>query len=234
MPNKALMFDADGTLFDFPASERHALSRLFSSLSIPFDERTDRLYQEANALCWREYEAGLITVPVLKEKRFALFFSALGLEADSHEAGEAYAAYLGEKAELLPGARELLDSLRPGHSLYIITNGFESTQRSRISSTGLDGYFQDIFISESAGASKPSRAFFDYVFRRIPFKPSETLVIGDSETSDMKGALDYGIESVYLSFEGKTSAIASHSVSSYAELAALLHDIDQRDIEDQV
>ena len=234
MPDKALLFDADGTLFDFPASERHALSRLFASLGIPLNEETVRLYQEANALCWREYEQGTITVPALKEKRFTIFFSAIGLDADSHKAGEEFADYLGENGTLLPGAVSLLDALRPNHELYIITNGFESTQRRRFAHTGIDGYFKDIFISEKAGASKPSPAFFDYVFSRVPFSPADALVIGDSETSDIKGAKDYGIESVYISFEGKKSSLADHSVSSYQELLSLLQDIDKRDIENQV
>lgn len=234
MPNKALLFDADGTLYDFPASERHALSRLFPSLGIPLNEDTVSLYQKENSLCWREYEQGLITVPELKEKRFTLFFSDIGLEADSHKAGNDFAEYLGEKGVLFPGAGELLFTLSQDHDLYIITNGFVTTQHRRFTAAGVDGCFKDIFISEKAGASKPNRAFFDYVFSQVPFTPEEALVIGDSETSDIRGARDYGIESVFISFSGKTSSLADHSVHSYQELLALIQDIDKRDVKNQV
>ncbi len=50
--------------------------------------------------------------------------------------------------------------------------------------SGIGKYFEDIFISEDAGAEKPSREFFDYCFGRRPeIKADETVIIGDSRHS---------------------------------------------------
>ena len=75
------------------------------------------------------------------------------------------------------------------HRLYIVTNAVASVQRSRLHRSAVAPYITDAFISEEAGASKPSRAYFDYVFARIPGITRENcLLIGDSPSSDIRGA----------------------------------------------
>ena len=55
-------------------------------------------------------------------------------------------------------------------------------------------YISDAFISEEAGASKPSAEYFDYVFSRIPDAAREDcLLVGDSVSSDIQGANNYGL-----------------------------------------
>ena len=54
--------------------------------------------------------------------------------------------------------------------------------------------FEQAFISEEAGASKPNKAYFDYVRTLLPeISPHNTLVIGDSLTTDIKGANNAGL-----------------------------------------
>ena len=59
----------------------------------------------------------------------------------------------------------------------------------------------------------------------IGISRDRAIVIGDSEKSDIRGARNAGIESIFISFDGRTSDLADHSVSSYEELLALLDDI---------
>ena len=50
------------------------------------------------------------------------------------------------------------------------------------------------FISEEAGASKPSAAYFDYVFSHIDgITRDNCLLVGDSLSSDIRGANNAGI-----------------------------------------
>ena len=54
--------------------------------------------------------------------------------------------------------------------------------------------FADAFISEEAGASKPDPAYYQYVRTRLPeITPENTLIIGDSLTTDIKGANNAGL-----------------------------------------
>ena len=59
---------------------------------------------------------------------------------------------------------------------------------------GIFGFLEEAFISEAAGAAKPSVEYFDYVFAHIDGITKENcLVIGDSLTSDIRGANNYGL-----------------------------------------
>ncbi len=50
-------------------------------------------------------------------------------------------------------------------------------------------------------------------------------MIGDSERSDIMGAVNAGMESIYISFKGEKSSLATYSVSSYRELEDLIRSI---------
>ena len=78
--------------------------------------------------------------------------------------------------------------------LYLVTNAVASVQRGRLAKSPIVPYITAAFISEEAGAAKPSPAYFDYVFARINGITRENcLVIGDSITSDIRGANAYGL-----------------------------------------
>ena len=86
-------------------------------------------------------------------------------------------------------------------------------------------YFSHIFVSEEIGVQKPDKRFFDHVLSVLGLLPSDCLVIGDSEKSDIQGALNAGIESVYFSLKGKSSDKADHNAHSFDELAAIIRAI---------
>ena len=228
-----LLFDADGTLYDFKASEDYALRKVFQNHSIPYTAENYGLYQIGNRDCWNKYENGLMKMSDLRSRRFSLFFEALGLDADGKEAGDDYTEYLGETGFLIPGAEEFIRKIYQLDPIYIVTNGIPSTQHRRIENSGMEGFFRKIYISDEIGVAKPDRRFFDHVLSDIGCSADEAIVIGDSEKSDILGARNAGIRSIFISFSGAVSKLADWSVSSYEELGRLLFDGDQLDIEDQ-
>ena len=82
-----LLFDADGTLYDFKATEHISLKKVFEHYEIAYDEHNIALYHEKNSRLWDLYEKGEIEQSVIAWKRFEDFFSEIGKEADAHEAG---------------------------------------------------------------------------------------------------------------------------------------------------
>ena len=123
---------------------------------------------------------------------------------------------------MLPGALELLGSLQGRYSLSIITNGIARIQHERFRRTDTEKYFDHIFISQEIGYAKPDPGFFSHVLDTLGADRSECLVIGDGLTSDIQGAANAGIDSIYISWHGNTAEKASFSVSSFSELASLL------------
>ena len=77
---------------------------------------------------------------------------------------------------------------------YIGAGAGAAVQRSRLAGSAIAPYITGAFISEEAGASKPSAAYFDYVFSRIDGITRENcLLVGDSLSSDIRGANNYGL-----------------------------------------
>ena len=222
---KHLLFDADGTLYDFKATEDVALSSLFSGLSLPYTDEFIDIYHEANSGCWKEYEEGTLSMDSLRSERFRRFFGLIGKKDDPVKAGEEYIRLLGEAGIMLPGAIGFLEEIHGLYPMYIITNGIADTQHMRFRGTDTEKYFNGIYISEELGVQKPDAGFFRKVLDDIGIGRESAIVIGDSERSDIQGAVNAGIESIFISFDGRHSDKADHSVSSYADLIALLRDI---------
>ena len=72
-----LLFDADGTLFDYDRAEATALAQAFAECGTDFDPACLTTYREINAHVWRAFENGRITADELRLRRFELFFEAM-------------------------------------------------------------------------------------------------------------------------------------------------------------
>jgi 2-haloacid dehalogenase len=193
-----LFFDADGTLFDYDKAEEKALSATFVELGIPFEEAYGPLYRRFNADVWKEFEAGQTTAKRLRVERFERLFSAAGIQADADEFGRRYLPNLAHGSDLMPGAAETLDALKPRYRMALITNGLKDVQRPRLERSGIAGFFEAVAISEEIEAAKPHAAYFDALFAQIGSPPrSQALVIGDGLTSDIQGANDYGLDACW-------------------------------------
>ena len=69
-----LLFDADGTLFDFEKAEENALYQAFRTVGFSCTPDIYHRYHEINRGLWLQLEQGLITRERLKTERFSLLF----------------------------------------------------------------------------------------------------------------------------------------------------------------
>ena len=197
-----ILFDADDTLLDFDKDETNALIKTLENHSVPITEENISIYKEVNIGLWKALERGEIDKPTLKKVRFGLFFEKIGFETeeDTFAINEEYLHNLSDGGNLLEGAKDLVENLKAqDYDLYIVTNGIENTQKRRLTKVGILPYFSEIFVSEAIGYQKPRKEYFDYVLSHIREKDiGRVLLVGDSLTSDIKGALDAGIECAWL------------------------------------
>lgn len=197
-----LLFDADGTLFDFDTAEAKALRETFEQLDMIFSPDYAQTYHRVNAQVWAEFEKGQITQQALRTERFDRLFRACGVQPPVWDGLETfsrrYLENLARHGDLIDGAEEVIRRLAQTHQLAMITNGIASVQRSRFYNSPLAKYFSALIISEEVGAAKPEGKYFDATFERIGFPPKEeVLVIGDSLSSDMQGGLDYSLDTCW-------------------------------------
>lgn len=202
-----LLFDADNTLLDFHRDEKEALVKALNYFGVPVTEENIKIYSEINQGMWHQLEKGEITKPELKRTRFRKFFEAIGFECnhDPLTVNEHYLSLLGEGGNTLPGAVETVKRLHAeGYELHIVTNGVALTQAKRLEKSGLLPYIGEVFVSETIGYQKPRKEYFDRVLDRISEKDkSRILVIGDSLTSDIKGAMNAGLPCCWLNHKGE-------------------------------
>lgn len=193
-----LLFDADGTLFDFECSESIALQEVFESLGVPFQPDYLAVYRRISRTLWDAVERGETTPALLKQRRFELLLETLGLDHPPAAFSEGYLGFLAARADLLPGAVEVVAALRQKYHLAILTNGLKAVQRPRFTRSPLREYIDEIVVSDEIGVSKPARAYFDTAFAQLghPAKPA-TLMIGDSWVSDIMGAANYGVDTCW-------------------------------------
>lgn len=221
-----LLFDLDETLFDFHRAEKTAIEQTLLQLNIEPTSKNLALYSAINDSLWKLLEQGKRTREQLVTERFALLFAELQEDRSSTLAQSIYQEQLSQQAYLLPGAWELLEQLQTKYRLYVVSNGTACVQDSRIAKAGIAGYFQGIFISQRVGFDKPQLEFFQRCFAKIPnFQPIQTMIIGDSLTSDMQGGVNAGI---YTCWYNPKKAAAPDSlpidfqISSLQELPPLL------------
>lgn len=200
-----LLFDADDTLFDFPKAASRAFDAMCRTHGIPYTPEAYQLYHEINLELWAAFDRGELTKEFITLERYVRFLKALDLERDPAACNRDYLAALGEGVYPLPYAEEVCRELKArGHRLYIVTNAVASVQRSRLRGSVFAELFEAAFISEEAGAAKPSRSYFDYVRRQLPgLSADNALVIGDSLSTDIQGANNAGLPCCWVNPAGK-------------------------------
>jgi 2-haloacid dehalogenase len=193
-----LLFDVDGTLFDFHRAEGLALQQAFKAVNTPFKDEYLDVYRKINMQLWQMLERREVTSAVLRIRRFELLLEAIQLECAVNEMSTSYIEALAACGDLIDGAIELLNQLHGNYKLAIVTNGMQAVQRGRLAHSPLNNYFDAVIISEEVGAAKPETAYFTATFDRIghPAK-SDVMIIGDSLASDMRGGVDFGIDTCW-------------------------------------
>ena len=198
MKYKYILCDADDTLLDFAAAERQAFKETCMAFDVCDSDDIYARYHEINDSHWKKLELGLTTRDRLLVERYIELFTETGLlpVSNAQEFSRIYLGNISHQRQLLPGVTETLEKLSFDYEIYIITNGTAQAQHGRLDGSPVMNHVKRHFISEEIGAAKPSADFFRFVIENIGDPDlGSYLVVGDSPTSDIKGALNFGLDS---------------------------------------
>ena len=194
-----LFLDLDDTILDFHKAERIAISKTIREFGVDPTEEVLARYHVINKWHWEQLELGKMTRPEVLENRFGMLFDELGVAADKTACARAYEHNLSIGHYFLPGAEEAVDALSKKYRLFLASNGTASVQKGRMTSANLYRFFEKVFVSQELGHNKPSKAYFDAAFARIPgFDPKKAIIVGDSLTSDIRGGIQAGIATCWV------------------------------------
>jgi len=227
MEIKAILFDVDGTLFDFSKAEQTAFTKTLSYFGIiDKNGKLAKNYAQCNDRMWEKFEQGQISAKKLRIERFRLFLEQSRLPGKAAEFSKKYISELSRCRYLLPGAKQILQQLFGKFEINLITNGLQDVQRSRIEKSELANYYSQLFISEEIGFPKPDRRIFDFVFKKILHKnKKQVLIVGDNLFSDIKGGIDYGIRTCWfnpLNAANSSNIVPEFEIQDLTELKKIL------------
>ncbi len=206
MKYRHLFFDLDHTLWDFEANARATLEDLHQSMELASRGVNDfdlfhKNYLIHNERLWERYRNGLIKQEDLRSKRMSLALLDFKIADDdlAKEMGAKFLEMLPSRTILFPHAREILQYLKDKkYQLHMITNGFESTQHSKLKYSGLSEFFIEVITSEGSNSLKPNKEIFDYALGKTKAAKNECIMLGDSIEADIIGANNAGIDQVYI------------------------------------
>lgn len=85
--------------------------------------------------------------------------------------------------------------------VYILSNVDQADIKEAMNVLGIQ--VEGVITSEDVKAYKPHQHMFEYALKQSGYAPGEVLHVGDSLTSDVQGANQVGIKSVWLNRSGK-------------------------------
>ena len=224
-----LFLDLDDTILDFHKAERIALSKTIREFGVEPTEEVLARYHVINKWHWEQLELGKMTRGEVLTGRFKALFGELGLSVDPVQMQAGYEHNLSIGHYFLPGAEETVEYLSKKYRLFLASNGTAVVQKGRMTSANLYRFFEQSFVSEEIGHNKPSKAYFDAAFARIPdFDPAKALMVGDSLTSDIRGGNNAGIRTCWVNptHAPVTDGIhVDYQIEALHQLPALLEEL---------
>ena len=238
---KAVFIDWDDTIGDFLGAAKLALQDMYEKYNLSeyfasFEEFF-LLYKPHNIELWDKYGKDLVTKEYLSFDRF--FFPLMHGSKVKGEKGKVKGENLCVLAEqlsedflnmttahfsLLEGAEELVRYLAKKYPLTVVTNGFVEVQYEKFDKSGLRDCFAHIVLSEEVGCQKPNPRIFEEALRMNGLQAEDVVMIGDSWNSDIQGAINAGIDQIWIRKskdplpEGQSATYLVQSLSEVMEI----------------
>ena len=239
---KAVFIDWDDTIGDFVGAAKLALQDMYEKYNLSeyfasFEEFF-LLYKPHNIELWDKYGKDLVTKEYLSFDRF--FFPLMhgsrvserlkvkgerqDIAALAEQLSEDFLNMTTVRFSLLEGAEELVRYLAKKYPLTVVTNGFVEVQYEKFDKSGLRDCFAHIVLSEEVGCQKPNPRIFEEALRMNGLQAEEVVMIGDSWNSDIQGAINAGIDQIWIRKskdplpEGQSATYLVQSLSEVMEI----------------
>ena len=231
MPYQHLFFDLDHTLWDFELNSKETLLDLhykydLSNKGIDNFDAFFEQYSIHNHRLWDRYTKGFIKQEELRWKRIylSLLEYKIADESLSRAMSFDYLDILPNKINLFPYTLEILEYLKSkGYKMHLITNGFESVQFKKIENSKLAPYFKEVITSEASNSLKPQKEIFEYALQKANAELKESIMIGDNESADIQGAINIGMDSVFVNHINAIPTVpATFTITHLKELEGIL------------
>lgn len=201
---KTVLFDLDDTIFDHKHARLCALSSLKNNNLVISKISLDELEQEHENLLRGNYTKVLDKTLTLNDsmvERTFFLFKKYGVDLTIDEAikyTELYKQAYDSNRRAIPGVKELIEKLRNHCRIGIVSNGLYEIQIEKVRVCEIEELIDFMILSEEVEAIKPDKIIFEEALKKADSRPEEVIFIGDSWTSDVLGALNCGIRTIWI------------------------------------
>lgn len=226
---KHLFFDLDHTLWDTDRNAKESLNEIYheldySEIAFPTFELFYTSYRKHNERLWGLYAENKIGRDAVRVNRFR--FTLEDFQIKDYNVAEMMADEFVKrtphKKHLMQDTLLVLNKLSQKYKMSVITNGFAESQYTKLASTGLNKYFENVFISEEIGFNKPDPKIFLHALNHSNIKFDEALMVGDTYETDILGARSVGIDQVYFREDHPSEHVATFKISQLLELLEII------------
>jgi len=201
---KHVFFDLDHTLWNFEANSKKSYEYIFKQNNLKIDlNKFSEIYEPINNNYWKLYREEKVTQKELKYARLKETFDAINYKISDKKIlllADEYLDNLPNYNELFEGTIELLNYLKPKYKLHIITNGFHEIQKTKLTNSKINHFFDRVITSESVLVKKPNPKIFFHALKITKAKTYESVMIGDNLEADIYGAKNIGLTTIYCNF----------------------------------
>src|SRR5690606_8096417 len=225
-------FDLDHTLWDLDRNSSEVLSQLYDEHNLeaaaPFSkEAFIAQFSLTNNHLWSQYNVRGIIKDQLRNSRFKMVFTALGLNDPqlSNTFSSEYLKRCPQMPHIFPFVHEVLDYLKneKKYVLHILTNGFEEVQYLKLNAANISKYFNSVITPDVAGCQKPEQEYFTYALTKAVCRCDESVMVGDNLETDIKGAKNAAIDQVFFNpGRLKHRETMTYEISCLSELLTIL------------
>lgn len=156
------------------------------------------------------------------------FNHALGVlgHSASRDATDELEMYVYESSETewLADLETLLPSLSENYKIALLSNAWLEAPRQTLRDKGYGRWFDAMVCSYDIRIPKPDQRIFQHTLNLLEVDASEAMMIGDSIKADIEGAINAGLEYVWVDNVG-TGEWKGHTVKNISELPELLKKI---------
>ena len=191
MPDRAVIFDLDGTLVDTAPDLMRATNHVLQDMgrrALAMDEVRAFVGHGARALLTR----GLTATGGLPE--------GYDVEPDYRRFVDFYAANIAHGSAPFPGLVQLLERLKgEGYGLGVCTNKLEGLSVTLLEALDLARFFGSVVGPDTLGIAKPDPKPFYEALNRLDLDSPRAIMVGDSET-DILTARNAGVPVIAVPF----------------------------------
>ncbi len=212
---KAIIFDKDGTLFDFQSSwgditfeflkilsggNAHLLNKLANKLNFNLNQKI--FHPESTFIAGTTDETITLLQTLIPEK-----------SKETIRSIQTY-CYANQKQIPVKNLFNILQNLyEEGYVMSVATNDLEEPTLTQLKDARILNFFSDVLGADSGHGAKPEPLQLIELQRRQSFKPQEILMVGDS-THDLIAAQNAG----FRSFGVLTGVASKEDLAPFSEV----------------